>query len=85
MDIEYEIRELKDKIDSLTEKIDNIISILNIDIKKNTEKMGDHIDFIERIYDNVKHPLGYLCNKIGYLSNTNREIYLLDKSKSIEK
>lgn len=80
MDIEYEIRELKDKIDSLTEKIDNIISILNIDIKKNTEKMGDHIDFIERIYDNVKHPLGYLCNKIGYLSNTNREIYLLDKS-----
>jgi cell shape-determining protein MreC len=92
MDIENEINEIKDeiitinsKIDILTKKMDNIITILNIDIKKNTEKMGDHIDFIERIYDNVKHPLGYLCNKISYLSNTNKEIYLLDKSKTREK
>lgn len=87
MNIENEINEIKDeiisinsKINSLTEKIDNIISILNIDIKKNTEKMGNHIDFIEKIYDNVKYPLGYLCNKINYFSNTNKEIYLLDKS-----
>ena len=63
--------------------MDNIISILNIDIKKNTEKMGDHIDFIERIYDNVKQPLAYLCNKISYYSNNNikttENLYLLDK------
>ena len=85
MNIEDEIKIINNKIDLLNEKLDNIINILNIDIKNNTEKMGDHIDFIERIYDNVKHPLGYLCNKISYLSKGNKEIYLLDKSQTIEK
>ena len=85
MNIEDEIKIINNKIDLLNEKLDNIINILNIDIKNNTEKMGDHIDFIERIYDNVKHPLGYLCNKISYLSKSNKDLYLLDKSKTIEK
>ena len=29
------------------------------------KKMGSHIVFIESVYDTVKHPLGYLCNKIN--------------------
>jgi len=81
--IKNDITTINNKIDALSIKMDNIISILNIDIKKNTEKMGDHIDFIERIYDNVKQPLAYICNKINYYSNnnikTNENIYLLDK------
>tara|TARA_B100001057_G_scaffold198759_3_gene199345 strand:+ start:18536 stop:18835 length:300 start_codon:yes stop_codon:yes gene_type:complete len=81
--IKNDINTLNNKIDALFLKMDNIISILNIDIKKNTEKMGDHIDFIERIYDNVKQPLAYLCNKISYYSNNNikttENLYLLDK------
>ena len=81
--IKNDINTLNNKIDALSLKMDNIISILNIDIKKNTEKMGDHIDFIERIYDNVKQPLAYLCNKISYYSNNNikttENLYLLDK------
>lgn len=81
--IKNDINTLNNKIDTLSIKMDNIISILNIDIKKNTEKMGDHIDFIERIYDNVKQPLAYLCNKISYYSNNNikttENLYLLDK------
>ena len=81
--IKNDITTINNKIDALSIKMDNIISILNIDIKKNTEKMGDHIDFIERIYDNVKQPLAYICNKINYYSNnnigTNENIYLLEK------
>jgi hypothetical protein len=30
--------------------------------------MGTHIDFIETVYENVKHPLGYICNKFNYLT-----------------
>ena len=30
--------------------------------------MANHIDFIEKIYDNIKSPLGFLCNKINYLT-----------------
>ena len=81
--IRNDINTVNNKIDELSLKMDNIITILNIDIKKNTEKMGDHIDFIERIYDNVKQPLAYLCNKISYYSNNNikttENLYLLDK------
>ena len=28
------------------------------------KKMGGHIDFVEEVYDNVKHPLGYICKKM---------------------
>ena len=27
--------------------------------------MGSHIDFVENVYENVKHPLGYITNKIN--------------------
>ena len=81
--IKNDINTLNNKIDALSLKMDNIINNKNKEKKKNTEKMGDHIDFIERIYDNVKQPLAYLCNKISYYSNNNikttENLYLLDK------
>ena len=81
--IRNDINTVNNKIDELSLKMDNIITILNIDIKKNTEKMGHHIDFIERIYDNIKQPLAYICNKINYYSSNNikdnQNIYLLEK------
>ena len=30
--------------------------------------MGSHIDFVENVYDNVKHPLTFICNKVKHLS-----------------
>jgi pullulanase/glycogen debranching enzyme len=49
---------------------ENILNILNNDeIIGNCKKMGEHIDFIEKIYEHVKYPLSYVCNKIN---NTNR-------------
>ena len=39
--------------------------------------MGEHIDFIETVYDTVKSPLGYLCNKISYVSG-NKKYSLTD-------
>ena len=53
-------------------------AILNGDVKKNTQKMGEHIDFIERIYDNVKSPLGFLCNRINYLKGNSVTQYSLE-------
>ena len=28
--------------------------------------MGNHIDFVENVYDNVKNPLGFICNRVNY-------------------
>jgi archaellum component FlaC len=63
------------KIDSRLENIENDISDiktqLNNNLSKDCKKMSDHIDFIERVYDNVKNPLGYLCSKLNFYSNNN--------------
>lgn len=70
------LEQLKKDIKSLHEKLDTIISILNKDVKGQCDKMGEHIDFIENVYDNVKNPLGFLCNKINTL--TGRKHYSLE-------
>ena len=48
----------KRKIDKMCEKIDGEVLI-------ECKKMGGHIDFVEKVYDNVKHPLGYILKKIS--------------------
>tara|TARA_B100000900_G_scaffold374354_1_gene355585 strand:+ start:750 stop:989 length:240 start_codon:yes stop_codon:yes gene_type:complete len=79
MDINIKIQNLEDKIDKLEDKIDNILKLLQDDIKPNCNKMNYHIDFIESIYDNVKNPLGFLCNKINYLRTDNNSYNLENK------
>ena len=42
--------------------------------------MSSHIDFVENVYDTVKHPLGYLCNKIKRLTtNTTYTLTNIEK------
>ena len=56
---------INERLDKIEEKVDKILEILsNGDLKK----MGEHIDFVEKVYDNVKAPLGYVCNKIKFLT-----------------
>ena len=62
----------------LEEKLDRILSILNNEVVENTQKMSKHIDLIENIYNNVKSPLGYLCNKINYLKGNDKNEYTID-------
>ncbi len=70
---------IEKRLDELEKKLDLIINILNNDIKENCEKMGGHINFVETVYDNVKNPLGYLCNKINYLTGGKKYGELEDK------
>jgi hypothetical protein len=44
--------------------------------------MSGHIDFVENVYENVKSPLGFICNKVGSLIG-NRQ-YRLDDISSNE-
>ena len=46
--------------------------------------MGEHIDFVENVYDNVKNPLGYLCNKLNYFSNESKDYTLENLNKNTE-
>ena len=83
-DLNKLIQNLIKKNEILEEKLDKVLSILNNKVVENTEKMSNHIDLIENIYNNVKSPLGYLCNKINYFKEDDKKYTLentiLDKT-----
>jgi hypothetical protein len=75
--------ELNKNLEEINCKLDEIISILNKDVTKNTKKMSDHIDFIENVYENVKSPLGFICSRIKYYIGT-KKYTLSDKSECLK-
>jgi hypothetical protein len=62
--IRNEITNLKNQIERMEEKLDVILKKMDNDIIKNCDKMGDHIDFVNNVYDTVKVPLHYISNKV---------------------
>jgi hypothetical protein len=70
VDVDVDI-DLDLKIERLIIKVDEILDILKKDVSKNTKKMSDHINFVEKVYENVKSPLGFICNTIThYMGST---------------
>jgi len=76
------ILEKLDKLDSL-DKLNNLDKLDNLDkleeIGNNCNKMGNHIDFVETVYDTLRAPLQYISNKI------NKQQHALLPSSSNEK
>lgn len=68
---------LNDKVESLESKIENLNDKVDEEVLEECKKMGSHIDFVENVYDNVKHPLGYICKKIKGLTGSSSEQYTL--------
>lgn len=62
-EINDKIKNLEDKIDQQNKKLDIITNILNNDVKINCDKMSEHIDFIEMVYNKIKSPMYYICSK----------------------
>ena len=65
--VEKKVDKLQSDITLLHEKLDKIDELLQKDIGPSCNKMGDHIEFIECVYTNVKSPLGYLVDKVNYM------------------
>ena len=57
--------DIEEKLNKIDKKVDLILELLDTDLKKNCEKMGNHIDFVETVYDKVRNPLGFMCNRIN--------------------
>ena len=67
--------EIKSKLDSLEYKLidlevklNKIIILIENDVSPNCNKMSSHIDFVDNVYDTVKSPLNFMCNKVNLLS-----------------
>jgi len=70
--------DIKRKIERIENKLDKILNILENSVDLNCKRMGHHITFIERIYENVKFPLMYICSIINNLSIGHDDIFLLE-------
>tara|TARA_B100001059_G_scaffold120673_2_gene120808 strand:+ start:163 stop:453 length:291 start_codon:yes stop_codon:yes gene_type:complete len=63
------LSEMNEKIDRIEQKIDMLLEKMEISVKE-CNKMGEHIDFIENVYDTVKFPLSYICDKVNVFSGS---------------
>ena len=67
---------LESKMNEIDLKLVTILELLQTEIRPNCKKMSSHIDFVDNVYENVKNPLGFICNKVGKLSG--EETYSLE-------
>jgi septation ring formation regulator EzrA len=77
------LKKIDKKLENIEKDIAEIKNKINNDLVDDCKKMSQHIDFIERVYDNVKNPLGYICNKLNYYTdNTQYNLEDVDSSGS---
>lgn len=71
--MEEKINKIEQKLEDLDKKIERLTSLIQNHVVADCNKMSEHINFVETIYDNVKNPLGFLCSKINfYVGNDDR-------------
>jgi len=71
LNLSIKIEEINKKIEELNTKVDKILNVLKKDVSVSTKKMSDHINFVENVYENVKYPLGFICNSVTrYMGST---------------
>lgn len=70
MDLNAKVENIEKEMKVINEKLDKILALLETDCKK----MSSHIDFIEEVYDNIKHPLNFVMNKVTDLISDNKAI-----------
>lgn len=71
---------LEKRIDDIEKKMDKLIDLIENKVEPNTNKMSNHIDFIETVYDNIKNPLGYFIHKLSYFKG-NEENHSIEENK----
>ena len=56
------------RMDIIDIKLNKLIGILEEDISQSCSKMSGHINFVENVYDTIKSPLTFICNKVNILT-----------------
>ena len=59
-------------ISALNDRLDRIERLLQTEVVTKCNKMSNHIDFIERIYDYVKSPLFYISERMRSITSKQR-------------
>ena len=67
--IENEIKELKMSVESLIKIIETLTNTCS--------RMDSHINFVEKTYDILKHPLNYITEKVSNITGKKQTNILL--------
>jgi archaellum component FlaC len=63
-EIMQKIDVMLDEIRKVSNKLDKVIDKLEINHEE-CSRMGEHINFVENIYESVKRPLNYICDTVN--------------------
>jgi len=80
--LEERICKLEQLYERIEQKLDQILEIIDTKISTSCNKMSGHIDFVENVYDNVKNPLGFICNRVSKLIGSDEQ-YTLENQEGI--
>ena len=58
---------IEQKLDQIITKLEQL-DCKTTHVENSCNKMDDHIGFVESVYENCRHPLNWLLQKIGVLS-----------------
>ena len=61
---------IEQKVNNIDQKLTDLIILMN-DNKRDCEKMSSHIDFIDSVYEKLKTPIDFVCNRINNTINNN--------------
>ena len=62
--IEKRLDNIENRLGNIENNVENINMKMN-GIEVNTNMMGNHIHFVEDVYEKVKRPLNYITHKIN--------------------
>ncbi len=82
--LEERICKLEQLYERIEQKLDQILEVIDTKISNSCNKMSGHIDFVENVYDNVKNPLGFICNRVSKLIGSDEQYTLENQEGSIE-
>ena len=86
LDINIKLDKLDILIQNLNNKVDTILDFLDSTLKSNCNKINkivEHIEFVDNVYDTVKNPLTYVINKMTFF-NKEDKIKLENKVQYLE-
>jgi len=75
-----QMKDLMDRMDAIERKLDLILFKLDGSVIENCDKMSNHIDFINGVYETVKFPLNYISNKMHKLTNPLGKLPITDNA-----
>jgi len=71
------MEDINNRLEKLEKRVEMIVEMLER-IETNTKKMSEHIDFVDGVYENVKSPMEWICNKINLIDYRDKK-YLEEK------